>query len=182
MPSCLFPHMQWSKSPGVPSLPTGPGGKKLGAWGLLVVPSQSLPLLWLPEPRQRENMWSSSKRARLPEAVEPPRRASLPESINQLSAWDRLVVCDLSTSCVAPEASRGEVGLSRPWDHARVIGSLTCYQPCSPRNPEGEEASRQDMSPIGWKVTVGRRCHQLTSWACPHWKVGDRSSSLRSNS
>ena len=38
-----------------------PRGKKLGAPWLLVAPPQNLPLLQVPEPRQRENIWSSSK-------------------------------------------------------------------------------------------------------------------------
>ena len=61
------------------------------------------------------------------------------------------MVCDLYLHVWPKEASRGQVGLNRPRDHARVIGSLTCYQPCSPQSPEGEEASRQDMSPLGGK-------------------------------
>ena len=97
-------------------------------------------------------------RARPPEAAEPLRKeASLLHNVNNQISQDQELRTDLWSDLylyVWPkEASRGEVGLSRPRDHARVIGSLTCYQPCSPQSPEGEEASRQDMSPIGWKVT-----------------------------
>ena len=56
----------------------------------MVAPPQSLPLLQLPEPRQRDNTYSSPQRTRLPETAEPLSK----EAFTGLGAWDRLMVCD----------------------------------------------------------------------------------------
>ena len=65
----------------------------------------------------------------------------------------------------------GRLPEDRPKGSAEVVDSLTCHQPYTAQSPEGEEASRQDVSPREWEVTCGEGCSQLSSPGHLHKKV-----------
>ena len=110
--------VQWPRDPWRPTTVKRPRGKNLEAWWLLVAPPQSLPLLQLPEPRQKENTLSSSTEGQAPRD----------SGASEQGSFHRTRSLGQTHGLWSKETLREHVGLNRPRDYAGVTASVNYYQ------------------------------------------------------